>query len=663
MSVAKMTLLKIVGSTEETSPIIKELILNENVHFNMNIENSSAYTNYYIIHQFESDILGSEIYDDTNNSRDNICTDCMDIVKKLAEGLGIKLKTDKNILKENYNITEITKELKELNLSMGETIREINECKENINELNHFRTIADSIYDKDLQLDKISELNYFDYEIGSLSRTNKWRLKKNYENLSAVVMRIGRIHTQTDDLYMIIFPKHFKEETNNLLKSLDWNEIHIPEEFSGTPAQALSKIDEKIKGLEDKISALSKSMEKEKQSNIININRYYNIFKLEKQIKELMQNADYGDNIFSIDVWVEDSKLQNVKESILKVTNKVILSEKTAEELKDQAVAPTMLKNNWLVRPFEWIVKMYGMPAYNELDPTPFLAVTFCIAFGIMFGDIGQGAVYLVLGMFLKKKIGSLAEIVMRLGIFSIAFGFVYGSFYGLEKHELPWIPSLLNGGPLAPGNIPKILVAGIVYGIFALTVSYIYGIINSMKNKNIEEGIFGKNGIFGYAFFLSFILTIVAITGIIKIPVMLPLSTLIISLMIIIVKEPLSNLVLGNKPLFHESPGTYFTESIFEAIETILSAMSNSISFVRVGAFALNHAGLFMAFLVISQMVENIFLKILILVLGNILILSLEGIIVFIQGLRLQYYEMFSKYFKGDGIEYKPLTINNNLN
>ena len=275
-----------------------------------------------------------------------------------------------------------------------------------------------------------------------------------------------------------------------------------------------------------------------------------------------------------------------------------------------------------------------------------------------MFGDIGQGLIYFLLGLALKKKIGDFAEIVMRLGISSIIFGFIYGSFFGLEKHELPWLPSLIEGGPLSPDNIPMILLAGISYGIFALTVSYIYGIINSMKNGNIEEGIFGKNGVFGYLFFMSFIFTIVSLTGIINLPTSIPLIILLISIIIIILKEPLTNIVMKKQPLFHEDPGTYFTESIFEAVETFLGAMSNSISFVRVGAFALNHAGLFLAFLVISEMVENIFAKILILVLGNILILTLEGVVVFIQGLRLQYYEMFSKYFKGDGLEFKPLKL-----
>ncbi|MPM30681.1 hypothetical protein SDC9_77231 [bioreactor metagenome] len=335
-----------------------------------------------------------------------------------------------------------------------------------------------------------------------------------------------------------------------------------------------------------------------------------------------------------------------------------MLTQKTAEELGTQVVPPTKLKNNIFAKPFETIVKMYSLPAYNELDPTPFLAVTFCLAFGIMFGDIGQGLVYFLLGLALKKKIGDFAGIVMRLGATSIVFGFVYGSFFGLEKHELPWLPSLIQGGPLSPDNIPMILVAGIVYGLFALTVSYIYGIVNSMINKNIEEGIFGKNGIFGYMFFMSFVLTIIALTGIINVPVSAPLIVLLISIVAIVMKEPLANLVMGHKPLFHESPGAYFTESIFEAIETILAALSNTVSFVRVGAFALNHAGLFMAFLVMSEMVENIFAKILILVIGNILILTLEGVIVFIQGLRLQYYEMFSKYFKGEGVEFKPLKL-----
>ncbi|HHZ00901.1 MAG TPA: hypothetical protein GYA03_07370, partial [Tissierellia bacterium] len=154
------------------------------------------------------------------------------------------------------------------------------------------------------------------------------------------------------------------------------------------------------------------------------------------------------------------------------------------------------------------------------------------------------------------------------------------------------------------------------------------------------------------------FIFTIITLVGLIKIPLFVPLIFLIVFLTIIVLKEPLAN-ALDKKELFPHGAGAYFTESIFESIETILSTLSNTVSFVRVGAFALNHAGLFLAFMVISELMDNIILKILVLTLGNVLILVLEGLIVFIQGLRLQFYEMFSKYFIGEGVEFKSIKLN----
>ena len=163
-----------------------------------------------------------------------------------------------------------------------------------------------------------------------------------------------------------------------------------------------------------------------------------------------------------------------------------------------------------------------------------------------------------------------------------------------------------------------------------------------------------------GYIFFISLVLMGVCLVKIIGLPCWVPATTLILSLIIMVFKQPITHLVTGKRPLIHESVGSYFTESIFEGIETILSTLSNAISIIRVGAFALNHAGLFLAFLVMSEMTSNLVLKIFILILGNVLILTLEGLVVFIQGLRLEYYEMFSKYFNGDGVEYNPIKIIN---
>lgn len=661
MAINKMVLLKIVGSLENMHDMLKELIFCENAHLNLNVENSSAYNNYLVVHQYESEIVGQPIYNavDPNNIH-NSCSDCLTTVEELAHGLDVELRIDKKLLLENkYSFEDARTDLGKLKFSFGKRINEINENKKQIEDLTELRIKIDSIIDKSIQLNKIANLNYFDYEIGTFTSENKSRLKRNYENLSAIVLRIGVIKSLAEDLYMIIYPKQFKDETDSLLKSLNWNKLVIPDDLCCTVSEMINQIDDKINNLQSKISELSSSIEQGKEDIKKQIIQIYNVFKLEDKIAELESRADFSNNSFVLDVWVNEDDKAGIEKAIASITDKYLIKEKTAKEFGNQVVPPTKLKNNWFSWPFEMIVKMYGLPAYHEIDPTPFLAITYCLAWGIMFGDIGQGLVYFLAGVFLMKKMPAPGHILMRLGGSSIIFGFVYGSLFGLEKHELPWLPSLLDGGPLAPKNIPSILAVGVLFGVIVLTASFLLGIINSLRKNDIEEGFFGKNGIAGYVFFISLVLTLVSLTKMIPVSTSVFVTTLLLSLVIMILKEPITNLVLNNRPLFHHGAGEYFTEAIFEGIETILNALSNAISFVRVGAFALNHAGLFLAFLVMSEVVTNPVAKILILVLGNILILTLEGLIVFIQGLRLQYYEMFSKYFEGGGIEFKPIKLN----
>lgn len=128
--------------------------------------------------------------------------------------------------------------------------------------------------------------------------------------------------------------------------------------------------------------------------------------------------------------------------------------------------------------------------------------------------------------------------------------------------------------------------------------------------------------------------------------------------------RVPLSSkLIYSNKLSGVLSINDYIEEG-FGIIETLISMLSNTISFLRVGAFALNHVGLYIAFLTLAQMIRNSGGRwaILILILGNIIILTLEALIVFIQALRLEYYELFTKYYRGDGKDYNPVRMNGNI-
>jgi len=655
-----MALLQVVGSLEEMHPILKELILCENVH--LNSESNNAYSNNLLVHEFESEtnVIGTNPYKEVDYDKIyNQCKGDIATLENLCNVLDIHLKKDINVLSSSsYDYQNAREDLQNIISTMGSIADKISLTKKEISELLNIKDKFSGIFNQNLALSKISDLQYFEYEIGALSHDNKWRIKKNYENLSAIVLRIGIIKSSVEDMYIIIYPKQYKDETNNLLKSLSWNELKIPKDIRGTPSEMIGQIDIRVKELNSEIEELTKTLEFDKEEHKYILNKIFNVLIAEEKIIEVQRNVDIGENLFVLNVWAKDKDVKAIEESIGRVTNKFIVTKKSAKELGKQVKPPTKLKNNWFTKPFEIIVKMYGLPSYNEIDPTPFLALTYTLIFGIMFGDIGQGLVYFLAGYALSKKFYDAGQLLMRLGVSSIFFGFIYGSLFGLEQHELPWLPSLV-GKVLDPKNIPSILLTGVIVGIVVLTVSYAFGIINALKKGDIEEGVFGKNGAVGYLFFVSLIVSVVCLTGLIKLSVIVPIMTIVVCLVIMVLKEPLTNILMNKKPLIHGDAGSYFTESIFECVETILNALSNAISFIRVGAFALNHAGLFLAFLVMSELTDNMVLKIIILVIGNILILTLEGLIVFIQGLRLQYYEMFSKFFAGDGIEFEPVKLN----
>ncbi len=659
MAIEKMTLIKIVGSVEDMHEILKKLVLSEKLH--IDFEHTGAFDNSYIIHEFESEISVSHEY--SPEDLESVQKDCAEMERSLEllyKGLGIEPEIDKKGIREKYSITEAKEDLLRLEANLGQTIGEVNDKKSMIGKYDQFKEKLKGIKYRDIDLDRMASLNYFDYEVGALASENRYRLRKNYENISAVILNIGTIKDSTEDLFIIVFPKKFRDETEKLLKSLSWGRLDIPEGLGGSVSDMITQLEERIGDLENEVKELEKVLADRKKQAVKTLNRIYSAVKLEKRILRLERRIDYIEGTFVVDAWIRKKDSPQVPELFKTLKNKVMIEERDISRPENNMIPPTLLRNNRFFKPFESVIRLYGLPSYFEIDPTPFFAIAFCLMFGIMFGDIGQGAVYFLAGALLcrKKKMAAAGRLLMRLGGSSILFGFVYGSFFGMEHTELEWLPSLI-GKPLDPHNIPLILIAGVVFGTVVLTISFALGIINSLRRRDIESGIFGKNGAAGWIFFISLILAAVSVTGVVALPIAVPILSMVISLAVMLAKTPLAGLITGKRPLIHGSVGSYLTESIFEGVETILGTLSNAISFIRVGAFALNHAGLFLAFLVMSEMTDNIVLKLLILVLGNILILTLEGLVVFIQGLRLEYYEMFSKYFNGGGIVFKPVTIN----
>jgi len=273
-----------------------------------------------------------------------------------------------------------------------------------------------------------------------------------------------------------------------------------------------------------------------------------------------------------------------------------------------------------------------------------------------MFGDVGQGLVIFLIGLLLMKRKVSLGGAITGAGISSVIFGFIYGSVFGFEE----WIDALW----IRPmDNINTMLITGIVVGVLLLTSAMILNIVNGIKNRDIARILVDKNGIAGFAFYWSIIIAVLFIYKNNKLPVSpaVFITIPVISLLVMFFKEPIEN-YLHKRKFLPKEKGTFFVEAFFEMFDTVLSYLSNTISFIRLSAFTLNHAGLFMAFLILSQMTGGVG-SIIEIIVGNILIIGLEGLIVGIQALRLEYYELFNRFFSGDGRPYKPLKRHNLAN
>ena len=322
---------------------------------------------------------------------------------------------------------------------------------------------------------------------------------------------------------------------------------------------------------------------------------------------------------------------------------------------------PVKLKNNWLFRPFEMFVDMFGLPSYREIDPTGFVAITYAILFGIMFGDFGQGLLVIGVGAFMWKKMKmKLGPILMRVGIFSSLFGLIYGEVFGFEGVLDGVYENLLGVEPfkvMEGEHIIIILLSAVGLGVLMAIVSMILNIYSALRRRDFEAGLFGPSGVAGLGFYTS--LSVGALLQmVLQIPVMnvaYILLLIVLPLFCIFFRGPLSDLISGKKNWMPEQIGGYIVENFFEMFEFLLSYFTNTLSFLRVGAFALVHAGMMMVVFTIAGLFGPIGYTITAII-GNVIVSALEGLLVGIQVLRLEYYEMFSRFYEGGGRPFRTV-------
>ncbi len=512
-----------------------------------------------------------------------------------------------------------------------------------------------------LQFDvsQILDFNFIKYRFGKFPKEYYTKFTKTvYDSTKAIFLNC---HDDMEYVWGVYFAtKEAADKVDVVFTSLHFERIYIPDEYEGTTEEACVGLEQKIAELDQEIE---KMMQKKKQlleeiaPKLFLAKERLTIYTNNFDVRKLAACTDRGEKTYFILCgWIAEGDEAKLGKDLQQ--DKQITCFVEDEHSNIFSTPPTQLKNPKIFKPFEMYIRMYGLPAYDELDPTVFVALTYAFIFGVMFGDVGQGICLFVGGMLLYRfKKMDLAAIVGTCGIFSTIFGFLFGSIFGFEDIIEPlWIRPLdkMADVPFV-GKLNYIFIVTVAFGMGIILLTMIFNMINSYKSKNLEKGVFDTNGLAGFVFFGSIVAVVVlfmtghSLPGGIVLVVMFGIPLLAIAL-----KEPIMNAIKKKAKLMPEGVGMYITQTFFELFELLLSYFSNTLSFVRVGAFAVSHAAMMEVVLMLAGADEGN-ANIAVLIIGNIFVCGMEGLIVGIQVLRLEFYEMFSRFYRGTGHAFKP--------
>lgn len=441
----------------------------------------------------------------------------------------------------------------------------------------------------------------------------------------------------------------------------------LPEEYQGTPANIITSIHSTIDAINKNISELEKSLVQVADSRRE---------QLRSLLWEVHANRVLADAIlrfgqlrytYVITGWVPRDDLEVLSQRLRAASKEILIETVPITRSGHNSNVPVALQSSKFLKPFQMLVNTYARPRYGELDPTILIAITFPILFGAMFGDIGQGLVLAVLGWLMGrgkilKSMASLGDLIMICGISATFFGFLYGSIFGFEE-DVHIFGMELRPLWISPiHHILDILIVAIGAGVVLLILGFLIGIFNYARSGNTGHLLFGHNGIAGLLLYVSLLGMGASMLGAIPVPSIVFIVLTAIAAIALMFSEVFIHLVEGHRPLFEGGFLTYLIQAGVELFEVIISLLSNTLSYVRVGAFAVAHGGLSAAIFILAELFSGFLGPIgywLVVILGNVFIVGFEGLIVGIQTMRLSYYEFFGKFFTGGGMRFEPLVLN----
>ena len=574
-----------------------------------------------------------------------------------------ELKTPPSTSNRSPGIETALSTVKEIRSQADQLQKKQSELEETCSSLEESLRIIRPFRNIDYDISSILHLKYIHFHFGRIEKQYYEKFKKYiYDNLNTIFLKCDEDDQYVWGVYFV--PKHDAHKIDAAYSSMHFEKIFVPDNYTGTAQQAFSSVS---KQYEDALKHLESQKQKyqrflaDQAETIVTARNTLLQFSRNFDVRKAAACTGKHENFYILCGWMTEADTRAFQADISsdeKIFCLVDGEDTNTPEHDQNHQPPTKLKNPKLFKPFEMYVKMYGLPAYGEMDPTWFVAITYSFIFGAMFGDAGQGLLLFIGGLFLyKRKHIDLAGIISCAGIFSTFFGFMFGSVFGFEDIIEPvWLRPMdaMMNVPFI-GKLNTVFIIAIGFGMGIILLCMIFNIMNSLKAKDTEKVWFDTNSVAGLVFYGSAVIVIALFMTGHKLPGGIVLCIMfILPLLVMFLKEPLTNLVEKKPAAFEGGVGMFIVQGFFEMFEVLLSYFSNTLSFVRIGAYAVSHAAMMQVVLMLAG-AENGSPNWVVIVLGNIFVCGLEGLIVGIQVLRLEYYEMFSRFYKGSGRKFEP--------
>ena len=507
---------------------------------------------------------------------------------------------------------------------------------------------------------EILKFRFMKFRFGRISREYYEKFSSYvYETIDTVMFKCEE---EGDYVWVVYFvPESLADKIDAIYASMHFERCFLPDEYEGTPVEAGHVLDDRIGSLQKEIDEADRNIVEAMSSRkdefaaaLRRIRTFSTNFDVRKMAAVTKHDTH---NFYILCGWMTENDAKRFQKEIERDSDTFCIIEDDHNNI--MSTPPTKMKNPGLFRPFEMYVEMYGLPSYNELDPTILIGITYSILFGFMFGDAGQGLCLLVGGFLLYrfKKI-RLAGIISCCGVFSIIFGLLFGSVFGFEDiMEAVWLrpQEAMTNLPFI-GRLNTVFVVAVAIGMGIILLCMILNIINSLRSHDVEKAYFDTNGVAGLVFYFALASVIVLyMTGKPLPATVILVIMFLIPLLVIFFKEPLAAILEKKAERMETGLGMFITQGIFELFEVLLSYFSNTLSFVRVGAFAVSHAAMMQVVLMLAGAEAGGNTNWAVVVGGNLFVCGMEGLIVGIQVLRLEYYELFSRFYRGSGRAFEP--------